>query len=43
MMEYRGRTFEALVAFCYLRQEERHFRLDRILELKALELNGLKG
>ncbi len=40
MMEYRGRTFEALVAYCHLRKEERHFRLDRILELKVLEKSG---
>lgn len=40
MMDYRGRTFEALVAYCHLRKEERHFRLDRILELKVLEKPG---
>lgn len=36
-MEYRGRIFEALVAHCFLRQEERCFRLDRILDLKMVE------
>lgn len=36
-MEYRGRIFEALVAYCFLRQEERCFRLDRILDLKMVE------
>ncbi len=40
MMEYCGRTFEALVAYCYLREEERHFRLDRILDLKIIESSG---
>jgi ATP-dependent DNA helicase PIF1 len=33
MMEYRGRTFEGLRAFCHTRGECRTFRLDRILEL----------
>jgi len=32
-MEYRGRTFEGLRAYCCLRQEERSFRIDRILEI----------
>ena len=36
-MEYHGRIFEALVAHCFLRQEERCFRLDRILDLKMVE------
>ncbi|MGQ9801717.1 MAG: WYL domain-containing protein [Candidatus Saccharicenans sp.] len=36
-MEYRGRIFEALVAYCLLRKEERCFRLDRILDLKMVE------
>lgn len=36
-MEYRGRSFEALVAYCFLRQEERCFRLDRILDFKIIE------
>ena len=34
--EYAGRSFEGLRAFCALRQEERMFRLDRILDLKTL-------
>ncbi len=36
-MEYGGKSFEGLRAFCFLRQEERTFRLDRILELKVIE------
>jgi ATP-dependent exoDNAse (exonuclease V) alpha subunit len=36
MMEYQGRRFEGLSAYCYEREEQRHFRIDRILELKVL-------
>jgi ATP-dependent DNA helicase PIF1 len=36
-MEYHGRAFEGLRAFCYERQDHRHFRIDRILEMKTLE------
>jgi len=36
MMEYMGKRFEGLSAFCYQREEQRHFRIDRILELKVL-------
>jgi ATP-dependent exoDNAse (exonuclease V) alpha subunit len=32
-MEYRGKKFEGLRAFCYERRDLRHFRIDRILEL----------
>jgi len=32
-MEYRGKGFEGLRAYCCLRNEERTFRIDRILEL----------
>ncbi|MEN6560587.1 MAG: AAA family ATPase [Acidobacteriota bacterium] len=32
-MEYRGRTFEGLRAYCHSRGECRTFRLDRILEI----------
>ena len=32
-MEYRGKTFEGLRAYCCLRKEERSFRIDRILEM----------
>jgi ATP-dependent DNA helicase PIF1 len=35
-MEYRGKRFEGLRAFCYERQDLRHFRIDRILEMKGL-------
>jgi len=35
-MEYNGKTFLGFRAFCETRQEERHFRVDRILELKLL-------
>lgn len=37
MMEYGRKTFEGLMAYCFLRNEERCFRLDRILELKIIE------
>jgi ATP-dependent DNA helicase PIF1 len=33
MMEYKGKQFEGLRAFCYERRDLRHFRIDRILEL----------
>jgi len=36
-MEYGGKTFEGLRAYCFLRKEERTFRLDRILDLKIIE------
>jgi len=36
-MEYGGKKFEGLLAYCFLRKEERCFRLDRILELKLVE------
>ena len=32
-MEYKGRSFEGLRAYCCLRGEERTFRIDRILEI----------
>jgi GTPase SAR1 family protein len=32
-MEYRGKAFEGLRAYCCLRNEERTFRIDRILEI----------
>jgi ATP-dependent DNA helicase PIF1 len=32
-MEFKGKTFEGLRAFCRLRDEERTFRIDRILEI----------
>lgn len=35
-MEYNGKTFVGFRAFCLARGEERHFRIDRILELKGV-------
>lgn len=32
-MEYKGKTFEGLRAYCRLRGEQRTFRIDRILEI----------
>ena len=32
-MEYRGKLFEGLRAYCCLRKEERTFRIDRILDV----------
>lgn len=32
-MEFKGKQFEGLRAHCALRNEERHFRIDRILEI----------
>jgi ATP-dependent exoDNAse (exonuclease V) alpha subunit len=32
-MEYKGKVFEGLRAYCYLRKMERTFRIDRIIEL----------
>ncbi len=36
MIEYGGRRFEGLIAYCYEREDQRHFKIDRILELKVL-------
>ena len=36
-MEYRGRSFTGLRAYCLERQAERNFRVDRILELAVVE------
>jgi predicted DNA-binding transcriptional regulator YafY len=38
-MEYKGKPFEGLRAYCALRHEERSFRIDRILEL-AYDIAG---
>jgi predicted DNA-binding transcriptional regulator YafY len=32
-MEYKGKAFEGLRAYCCLRNGERTFRIDRILEM----------
>lgn len=36
-MEYRGKIFPALKAFCTKRMEERVFHIERILEIKVIE------
>jgi len=36
-MSYKGKSYLGLRAFCLTRQEERTFRVDRILELEVLE------
>jgi ATP-dependent DNA helicase PIF1 len=36
MMSYKGRLFQGLRAFCYKREDIRHFRIDRMLEVKVL-------
>lgn len=36
MLEYRGKRFEGLRAFCLERRELRHFRIDRMLEVKMV-------
>ncbi len=35
-MEFKGKEFEGIVAYCESRGENRTFRLDRILEIKAV-------
>ena len=36
-LEYRGRTFPGVQAFCISRKDERVFHLERILEMKVVE------
>jgi predicted DNA-binding transcriptional regulator YafY len=36
-MEYAGKTFLGLRAFCLTRNEERTFRIDRILEMEEAD------
>lgn len=36
-MEYMGRHFEGLRAYCFKRGEERNFRIDRMLEVRLVE------
>ncbi|MGC8765678.1 MAG: AAA family ATPase [Brevinematia bacterium] len=36
-MQYSGKEFFGLTAFCFERNEERNFRLERILEMKKLD------
>ena len=35
-MEYMGKQFEGVRAYCFKRGEERHFRIDRMLEVRPL-------
>lgn len=35
MMKYSGKNYLGLTAYCYMRQETRNFRIDRILEIKS--------
>jgi hypothetical protein len=37
IMEYHGRTFEGVRAYCHKRGEIRNFRIDRMLEVKKCE------
>jgi len=36
-MEFMGKTYTGLEAYCELRQETRVFRIDRILELNVVD------
>ena len=36
MMDYMGKRFEGVVAYCFKREGQRHFRIDRMLELTIL-------
>ena len=36
-MEYMGKLFEGVRAYCFLRREERVFRIDRMLEIASLK------
>jgi ATP-dependent DNA helicase PIF1 len=36
-MEYRGKTYLGIKAFCLMRNKERNFRVDRILEMKEAQ------
>ncbi len=36
MLDFKGKRFEGVVAYCYKREEQRHFRIDRMLEVKVL-------
>ncbi|MBI2119438.1 MAG: AAA family ATPase [Elusimicrobia bacterium] len=39
-MEYQGKPFTGLQAYCLKRRDERVFRVDRILEMKVVDRNG---
>ncbi len=36
MMTFKGRPFQGLRAYCYEREDIRHFRIDRMLDVKVL-------
>jgi ATP-dependent DNA helicase PIF1 len=36
ILEYKGKSFEGLRAYCHERRDLRHFRIDRILEIKNI-------
>jgi ATP-dependent DNA helicase PIF1 len=36
-MEYRGKSYLGIKAFCYTRKEDRTFRVDRILEMEEID------
>jgi len=36
VLEYKGKEFEGLCAYCYKRGEKRNFRIDRMLEIKLI-------
>jgi hypothetical protein len=35
-LDFKGRRFEGVVAYCYEREDLRHFRIDRMLEVRVL-------
>ena len=36
-MEYMNKDFLGLEAYCYLRKDDRNFKIDRILEIKEVK------
>ncbi|MCJ7587945.1 MAG: AAA family ATPase [Candidatus Aminicenantes bacterium] len=36
MLDFKGKRFEGVVAYCYKHEEQRHFRIDRMLEVEVL-------
>jgi ATP-dependent DNA helicase PIF1 len=42
-IEYQGKVFPGLRAFCLTRNEDRTFRIDRILEIKESQPSSLRG
>lgn len=43
IMNYQGYEYLGLKAFCFLRQEERIFRVEKILEIKKLESKNINS